>query len=58
LSGEYGSSCTPEWTRETANRMKGEDAKVVDGIVHFPMSENPDYFREFLLPILQKISNG
>jgi pimeloyl-ACP methyl ester carboxylesterase len=55
LSGEYDSSCTPERTEATAARIKGSKATVMPGIGHFPMSENPDLFREFILPVLDEI---
>jgi len=55
LSGEYDSSCTPERTEATAARIKGSEATVMPGIGHFPMSENPALFREFALPVLDRI---
>lgn len=58
LSGEYDCSCTPERTQATAQRIKGSKAVVMDGIGHFPMSENPQVFREYLLPVLAEIKAG
>ena len=55
LSGEYDSSCTPERTRDTAERIQGSKAVVMKGMGHFPMSENPALFREHILPILKEI---
>lgn len=55
LSGEYDSSCTPERMQATASRIKGSVAVVMEGIGHFPMSENPTLFREHILPILDEI---
>jgi pimeloyl-ACP methyl ester carboxylesterase len=55
LSGEYDSSCTPERTEATAARIKGAEATVMPGIGHFPMSENPALFRQFALPVLDRI---
>ena len=55
LSGEYDSSCTPERTKATADRIKGSEATIMEGIGHFPMSENPKLFRTFILPVLNKI---
>lgn len=55
LSGEYDSSCTPERTEATAARIKGSKAVVMEGIGHFPMSENPALFREHILPVLDEI---
>ena len=55
LSGEYDSSCTPERTRDTAERIQGSKAVVMKGMGHFPMSENPALFREYILPVLKEI---
>ena len=55
LSGEYDSSCTPERTRDTAERIKGSKVAVMKGMGHFPMSENPALFREHILPVLKEI---
>jgi hypothetical protein len=30
----------------------------MEGLGHFPMSENPAQFRKYLLPILEKIAAG
>ena len=56
MTGEYDYSCTPELTRETAARIPGAEVIVMDGIGHFPMSENPDRFATFLLPVLNRIA--
>jgi len=58
LSGEYDSSCTPERTRDTAARIKGSKATVMEGMGHFPMSENPALFRQHILPALDEIRAG
>ena len=55
LSGEYDSSCTPERTRDTAKRIQGSKAVIMEGMGHFPMSENPALFREHILPVLKEI---
>ena len=55
LSGEYDSSCTPERTAATANRIRGARATVMEGMGHFPMSENPAAFKGYLLPVLAEI---
>ena len=56
MTGEYDYSCTPELTLETAARIPGAEAIIMDGIGHFPMSENPERFAEFLLPVLDRIA--
>jgi pimeloyl-ACP methyl ester carboxylesterase len=55
LSGEYDSSCTPERTKATAARIKGSKAVIMEGMGHFPMSENPALFQEHILPVLEEI---
>ncbi len=54
MTGEYDYSCTPQLTRETAARIPGAEAIVMEGLGHFPMSENPQRFREYLLPVLDR----
>lgn len=55
LTGEYDYSCTPQSTRATAERIPGAKAIIMRRIGHFPMSENPALFREYLLPVLEEI---
>ncbi len=55
LSGEYDCSCTPERMLATAARIKGSKAAVMEGLGHFPMSENPAEFRRHILPILDEV---
>ena len=57
MSGEYDCSCTPERTLETASRIKGSKVTIMQGIGHFPMSENPALFKTYLMPILSEIAN-
>lgn len=55
LSGEYDPSATPEMGREVAELANAAHFEVMKGMGHFPMSENPELFRQYLLPILDKI---
>ncbi len=55
LTGEYDFSCTPEDTLRTAATIKGASATIMEEMGHFPMSENPEKFRTYLLPILEEI---
>ena len=55
LTGEYDYSCTPEASRATAELIPGAELAVMHGLGHFPMSEHPERFRGFLLPVLQRI---
>src|SRR5262249_27483658 len=54
LSGEYDYSCTSEGTVDVAKRT-GATATIMQGLGHFPMSENPEKFISYLLPVLEKI---
>lgn len=54
LTGEYDYSCTPDDTKEVAAKI-GVEPVVMQGMGHFPMSENPGKFREYLLPVLDEI---
>jgi pimeloyl-ACP methyl ester carboxylesterase len=55
LTGEYDLSATPELTAELAKRVKATSFQVMEGLGHFPMSENPGQFRKYLLPVLGRI---
>jgi pimeloyl-ACP methyl ester carboxylesterase len=55
LSGEYDYSCTPDETLAVANSAKGSEATIMKGLGHFPMSEDPGNFMNYLLPVLTKI---
>ncbi|MHC4042115.1 alpha/beta fold hydrolase [Bradyrhizobium sp. 23AC] len=52
LSGEYDYSCTPEETLAVAKSVKGSSVTIMKGLGHFPMSEDPDAFIKYLLPVL------
>jgi pimeloyl-ACP methyl ester carboxylesterase len=54
LTGEYDYSCTPEGTLAVAERI-GAPAAIMKGLGHFPMSEDPAKFNDYLLPVLEKI---
>ena len=55
LTGEYDFSCTPEDTRATAARIPGASLTIMKELGHFPMSEHPERFRTYLLPVLDEI---
>lgn len=55
LTGEYDLSATPELTAELAKLVKATSFQVMEGLGHFPMSENPAQFRKYLLPVLAQI---
>lgn len=56
LTGEYDYSCTPEDTLDVATRVRGAKATIMQGLGHFPMSEDPVNFLSYLRPVLQEIS--
>ena len=55
LSGEYDYSGTVELGREAHETIRGSTWAEMKGVGHFPMSENPEAFIEYLLPILANI---
>jgi pimeloyl-ACP methyl ester carboxylesterase len=55
LSGEYDYSCTPEETLAVASSVKGSHVQIMQGLGHFPMSEDPEKFLGYLRPVLDKI---
>ncbi len=55
LSGEYDVSATPEMGRALADEIGATHFEVMRKMGHFPMSENPEGFRDYLLPVLERI---
>lgn len=55
LSGEYDWSGTAELGREAHEAIAGSTWTEMEGVGHFPMSENPEAFMGYLLPILEQI---
>ena len=55
LTGEYDYSCSPQDTLDTAAQIAGAQVRIMPGLGHFPMSENPQAFVEQLLPVLDEI---
>jgi pimeloyl-ACP methyl ester carboxylesterase len=58
LTGEYDFSCTPQDTAATAEKISGASMTVMKELGHFPMSENPKQFRQYILPVLENIRAG
>lgn len=56
MTGEYDFSCTPDDTTRTAQKIAGAEVTTMEQVGHFPMAENPQQFRKYILPILEKIS--
>jgi pimeloyl-ACP methyl ester carboxylesterase len=57
LTGEYDYSCTTEGTLDIAKRT-GAEATIMKGLGHFPMSEDPERFISYLLPVLERIRSS
>ncbi len=55
LTGEYDHSCTPQASKDTAALIDGAELTIMDSMGHFPMSENPEAFKRYLTPVLEKI---
>ena len=55
LSGEYDWSGTSEMGRAASAAITGSTWQEMQGVGHFPMSENPEAFISYLLPILRTI---
>lgn len=58
LTGEYDFSCSPEDTLRTAESIPGSSVTIMNELGHFPMSENPEQFRKYILPVLDEISKN
>ncbi len=56
LTGEYDYSCRPEDSERTAAKIPGARFRVMHGLGHFPMAENPERFLGYLLPVLEEVS--
>ncbi len=55
MSGNYDFSCTREDMTRTADMVAGARLVAMEGVGHFPMSENPDLFASYLRPVLDEI---
>ena len=55
LTGEYDYSCTPADTRDLAGRIEGAHVTIMEGLGHFPVSEDPPRFLGYLRPVLERI---
>ncbi len=58
LNGEYDFSGSMELGKIAHEAIKGSSWAVMDGLGHFPMSEDPGRFVEYLLPVLDKIAES
>jgi pimeloyl-ACP methyl ester carboxylesterase len=58
LSGEYDYSATPDDTRSVAAAVSGSSIQIMNGMGHFPMSEDPDTFLRYVRPVLESARRG
>ncbi len=56
MTGEYDYSCTPADAERAAAAIPGAEAITMREMGHFPMSEHPERFREYLLPALDRVA--
>ena len=56
LSGEYDYSGRSELGQAAHAAIAGSTWREMPGVGHFPMSENPQAFKEYLLPVLDLIA--
>lgn len=57
LTGEYDYICTPQLAEKTTLKVKNAEHITMHDIGHFPMSEAPEAFKKYLMPVLGKIKN-
>ena len=57
LNGEYDWSGTPERGRELADLIPGASYQTMEGLGHFPMSEDPERFLEIIRPVLMGLAS-
>jgi len=55
LTGEYDFSASPEDTERVASQIDGAYVEVMEDMGHFPPSEAPARFVEYLLPVVDQI---
>ena len=58
LTGEYDYSASPADSEAAAALIPGAKLTIMKGLGHFPMSENPEGFRGYLLPVLEEIRSA
>ncbi len=58
LTGEYDYACSPGESGATAEAIPGANFAEMKGIGHFPMTENYELFKGYLLPVLEEIARA
>ena len=55
MTGVYDFACTPEMTEATGAKIRNSETIIMQDIGHFPMCENPEVFKKYLMPVLARI---
>lgn len=55
LTGEYDWASPPSASEELARRVRGAQYTTMANLGHFPMSENPALFKQYIAPVLAEI---
>jgi pimeloyl-ACP methyl ester carboxylesterase len=55
LTGEYDYLTTPQYSKATADKIPGAEFIEMKGVGHFPMSENHETLKKYIMPVLGKI---
>jgi len=58
LNGEYDWSGTPVLGEALAKLIPGARYQTMQGLGHFPMSENPELFLSIIRPVLERIAHA
>lgn len=55
FTGEYDFSGRPQDTERVTEQIDGATLEIMDDMGHFPPSENPSVFKEYLMPVVDEI---
>ena len=58
LSADYDWSAYPEACKELADKVPGAKYTLMEGMGHFPMSEDPVKFKQYIMPVLEEIERN
>jgi pimeloyl-ACP methyl ester carboxylesterase len=58
LTGEYDWGNSPDQTHILAQQIVGSKFVEMKGLGHFPMAENYEVFKSYLVPVLNEIAAG
>ena len=56
LNGEYDWSAYPAAGQALATEIDGATYATMPGVGHFPMSENPEAFKQYFMPLLKQVA--